>query len=105
MNNGFASANDRSIASRALAVPMVPFAFGQLLRDFLTLDARRPPGMNGLCAIPVTEMTGYGNAVYKNVGYAAHEIETLIQLDSLRMRCAGDEHFVEKFFSDLMADE
>ena len=102
MKNGFASASDRAAAEAALNVPAIPFAFAQLFTDFLTLDARRPPAMSGLSPIPISEMSGYGAAIYG--GYAAHEIETLIQLDSLRMRCASDEHFVETFFEQLTAE-
>lgn len=105
LNNGFAPAADKRAAARALDVAPCPFAFAQLLGDFLTLDGRRPPAMNGLTAIPINEMTGLGHALYGPEGYAAHEIETLLHLDSLRLRCANDKHFVEKFFERLNADE
>ena len=83
-------------------MPAIPFAFAQTFTDFLTLDARRAPGMSGLSPIPISEMSSYGKALYG--GYPAHEIETLIQIDSLRMRCASDEHFVEHFFETLTAE-
>lgn len=100
MQNGFASAADKSTASRALALPPVPYAFSELFRDFLTLDGRRPSGMGGISAVPIVEMVGLGAALYG--GYQAHEIETLLVLDSLRLRCSSDTRFVETFFDNLL---
>lgn len=102
MSNGFAPQNDREAAARALNLSPLPFAFSQLFGDFLTLDGRRSPGMSGLSAIPINEMTALGSALYG--GYAAHEVETLIHLDNLRLRCCNDEQFTDKFFADLTSE-
>ena len=102
MSNGFAPRNDREAAARALNLSPLPFAFSQLFGDFLTLDGRRSPGMSGITPISIVEIAALGSALYG--GYESHEIETLIHLDNLRVRCSNDEQFTDKFFADLTSE-
>lgn len=85
MINHGAEPEQREHAARMLTLPPLPAAFEGLWADFMTLDLRRPPVMAGTAPIPISEMIGYGQAMYG--GYVPHEIQTLCALDALR--CHG----------------
>ena len=86
LNNAFAPPGQRAAAMRALTVPDLPFAWAPLFADFLRLDGRRPPSMGGASAIPIAEIEALGRVLHG--GYVPHEVETLLDLDAIRLRVA-----------------
>ena len=88
LRNNFASASDRETAAAALNVPPLPFAFADVWADFCVLDNRRTPGMSGASPLMISDILGYGQVMHG--GYARQDVETLLGLDSIRLRVAND---------------
>lgn len=88
LRNNFASPSDRASAAAALDVPPLPFAFADVWADFCVLDERRVPAMSGASPLMISDILGYGQAMHG--GYARQDIETLLGLDSIRLRVANN---------------
>lgn len=101
LKNNFAPAAERAAAARALELPPLPFAWAELWGDFLLLDRRRPPAMSGIAAIPIAEIEGLGRAL--RGGYAHHEIEALLTLDTIRLQVAAES--IDTSLRALTAEE
>jgi len=95
--NNFAPQSQRAMARRALELPPLPAAWEPLFADFITLDRRRPPAFAGIAPLPISEIVAFGEAL--RFGYAAHELEAMIELDAIRMRVNAQK--VEDVMTEL----